>query len=181
MALIILAHPTFDKSFANKTIIEELQNSELDIEIRNIHDLYPDYKIDANAEQQALLRHQTIVFQYPIYWYNMPAILKQWFDIVFEYQFAYGSKGDKLKNRNFVPSFTVGAPESGYSTLGDHHFRINEFCKNLEQTAYYAQMNYIEPIYFHGTSLAAGYIEDEIKDKAKDHAKRLITRLTELK
>lgn len=181
MALIILAHPTFDKSFANKTIIKELQNSELDIEIRNIHDLYPDYKIDANAEQQALLRHQTIVFQYPIYWYNMPAILKHWFDTVFEYQFAYGSKGDKLKNRNFVPSFTVGAPKSGYTTLGDHHFRIYEFCKNLEQTAYYAQMNYIDPIYFYGTSLAAGYIEDEIKNKAKDHAKRLITQLTELK
>ncbi len=180
MALIILAHPNFDKSFANKTIIEELQNSDLDIEIRNIHNLYPDYKIDAKAEQETLLRHQTIVFQYPFYWYNMPAILKHWFDVVFEYQFAYGSKGDKLKDKNFVPSFTVGAPESGYHTLADHHFHVYEFCKNLEQTAYYAQMNYIEPIYFHGTSLAAGYTEDEVKNKAKDHARRLITRLTEL-
>ena len=26
MALIILGHPNFEKSFANKTIIEELQN-----------------------------------------------------------------------------------------------------------------------------------------------------------
>jgi putative NADPH-quinone reductase len=180
MVLIILAHPNFNKSFANKTIIEELQNSNLDIEIRKIHDLYPDYKIDAKAEQEALLRNQTIVFQYPIYWYNMPAILKHWFDVVFGYQFAYGSKGNKLKNKNFVPSFTVGAPEKEYHTLGEHHFRVYEFCKNLEQTAYYAQMNYIDPIYFHGTSLAAGYTEDEVKNKAKDHARRLITLLTEL-
>jgi len=180
MALIILGHPHFDKSLANKTIIDELQNSNLDIEIRQLQVLYPDYKIDAKAEQEALLRHQTIVFQYPVYWYNMPAILKHWFDVVFEYQFAYGSKGDKLKNKNFVPSFTVGAPENEYKTLGEHHFRVFEFCRNLEQTAYYAQMNYIEPFYFHGTSLVAAYTENDIKDKAKNQAKRLITLLTEL-
>ncbi|MBX2952814.1 MAG: NAD(P)H-dependent oxidoreductase [Leadbetterella sp.] len=67
MALVILAHPNSDKSFANKTIIEELQKSDLELEIRTIHDLYPDYKIDVKAEQEALLRHQTIVFQYPFY------------------------------------------------------------------------------------------------------------------
>jgi len=181
MALIILAHPNFNTSVANKTIIEELQNSNLKLEIRNIHNLYPDYNIDVKAEQDALLRHQTIIFQYPIYWYNMPAILKHWFDLVFEYQFAYGSKGVKLKDKNFVPSFTVGAPESEYTTLGDHHFRIHEFCKNLEQTAYYAQMKYVDPVYFHGTSLVAGYTINDVKNKAKDQAERLITLLAELK
>jgi len=49
MALIILTHPNFDKSFANKTIIEELKKSDLELEIRNIHGLYPDYKIDVKA------------------------------------------------------------------------------------------------------------------------------------
>ena len=181
MALIILAHPTFQKSLANKTVIEELQNSNLDLEIRNIHDLYPDYKIDIKTEQEALLRHQTVVFQYPFYWYNMPAILKHWFDVVFEYQFAYGSNGDKLKGKNFVASFTVGSSENSYNVLGFQHFRIYEFCKNLEQTALFAQMNYIDPIYFHGTSLAAGYTESDIKNNGKQHAEKLIKRLTELK
>lgn len=181
MALIILGHPSFENSLANKTIIEEVQQSDLDIEVRDILKLYPDYKIDAKAEQKALLEHDTIVFQYPVYWYNMPAILKNWFDVVFEYQFAYGSKGDKLKGKNFIPSFTVGAPEEGYSTLREHHFRVFEFCRNIEQTAYYTQMNYVEPLYFHGTSLAAGYSEDDVKKKAKNHAKRLISCLISLK
>lgn len=180
MALIILAHPGFETSFANKTIIEELQKNNLDLEIRNIHRLYPNYQIDVKAEQEALLRHQTIVFQYPFYWLNIPAILKLWIDEVFQYQFAYGSKGDKLKGKNFVPSFTVGASEEEYRVSGKHHLRIYEFCKSLEQTAYYAQMNYIDPICCYGTSLAAGYKEDDIKNTAKQHAKNLITRLTEL-
>lgn len=181
MALIILGHPNIEKSLANRTILEELQNSDLDIEIRNLSALYPDYNINAKAEQEALLRHPQIVFQYPLYWYNMPAILKQWFDVVFEYQFAYGSKGDKLKGKDFIPSFTVGAPESEYHTLGEHHFRIYEFCKNLEQTAYYAGMNYVEPVYFHGTSVNAGYTEEDVKTKARQQAKRLIQKLQDFK
>jgi putative NADPH-quinone reductase len=180
MALIILGHPNFADSVANKAIIEELENSKLSIEIRNLSELYPDYKINPKVEQKALLEHNTIVFQYPVYWYNMPAILKAWFDIVFEYQFAYGSQGDKLKNKNFLPSFTVGAPEEGYRTLGEHHFRVYEFCKNLEQTAFYAQMEYLDPIYFHGTSVTAGYTKQDIISKAKDHAKRLIETLSAL-
>ncbi|MBL3658445.1 NAD(P)H-dependent oxidoreductase [Fulvivirga sediminis] len=174
MALIILAHPNYDQSLANKTIINELQKSDLDIEIRNLKDLYPDYKIEAHAEQQALLRHENIIFQYPFYWYSMPAILKHWFDVVFEHQFAYGSQGDKLKGKNFIPSFTVGSSESSYTALGFQHFRVHEFCKPLEQTAYHSQMNYIDPIYFHGTSVAAGYKEEDIKSKAKQHSKKLI-------
>ncbi len=174
MALIILGHPDFEKSLSNSAIIEELEKACPGIEIRNIHNLYPDYKIDVKAEQEALLRHQTIVFQYPVYWYNMPAILKHWFDTVLEYGFAYGKTGDKLKGKNFIPSFTVGASETEYHTLGQHHFKIYEFCKNLEQTAYYTQMNYVEPFYFHGTSVNAGYTKEAIISKAKNQAKELI-------
>lgn len=175
MALIILAHPNIETSFANKTIIEELQKkTDLNIEVRDIAKRYSDFNINIREEQEALLRHQTIVFQYPFYWYSMPAILKHWFDEVFQYQFAYGSKGDKLKGKNFVPSFTVGSSEESYTALGFQHFRVLEFCKALEQTAYHSQMKFIDPIYFHGTSLAAGYTEEEIRNKAKAHANRLI-------
>lgn len=180
MALVILAHPNFGKSIANKTIVEQLEKSGLDLEIRNIHGLYPDYQIDVKAEQNALLRHRTVVFQYPFYWLDMPAILKHWFDQVLEYQFAYGSKGDKLKGKNFVPSFTVGSGEEAYRALGKHHFRIFEFCKNIEQIAYYTQMNYIDPVYFHGTSATLGYTEDDVRNKAIKQAENLVKLLQEL-
>ncbi|WP_126974332.1 NAD(P)H-dependent oxidoreductase [Gynurincola endophyticus] len=181
MALIILAHPDLTQSVANKTIIEVLKKSNIDMEIRNLHELYPDFKINISAEQQALLQHQTIVFQYPFYWYGMPALLKHWFDEVFQHQFAYGSKGDRLKGKNFLPSFTVGSSEKSYTALGFQHFRVHEFCKNLEQTAYHTQMNYIDPLYFHGTSSAAGYGEEEIKTRAKEHAQKLIDKILSLK
>lgn len=56
----------------------------------------------------------------------MKAILKLWFDEVFEYQFAYGPERDKLKG-NFITSFTVGADDEQYKMTGKHHLRIYEF------------------------------------------------------
>ncbi|MGI8580943.1 MAG: NAD(P)H-dependent oxidoreductase [Chitinophagaceae bacterium] len=180
MALIILGHPNLEKSIANKTIIEELQNSGVGIEIRHLQKMYPDYKIDVKEEQAALLRHKSIVLQYPIYWYSMPAILKHWFDVVLDYQFAYGPKGDKLKHKNLLPSFTVGSIESKYTASGEHRFPIHEFCRNIQQSAYYTKMNYIDPIYFHGTFLSPGFTNDHVECKAKNHAKKLLEKLNDL-
>ncbi len=175
MALIILAHPKYEKSLANKTIIEALKNSDQNHEIRNIHSLYPDYKIDIRAEQEALLRHQTILLQYPFYWLNLPAILKHWIDEVFEYQFAYGSQGNKLTGKNLIPSFTVGATEQAYSLSGKHRLRIYEFCKGLEHTVHYAQMNYIEPVCFFGASLKVeAFSKAEVQRNTKQHAQKII-------
>ena len=176
MALVILAHPDFQHSVANRSVVACLQNSGLNIEIRDIAALYPDYRINAAAEQQALLRHETVVFQYPLYWYNMPAILKQYFDSVLTYGFAYGTGGDRLKGKNFVPSITVGAPERDYRADGEAHFRVLELCKPLEQTAYYTQMRYIDPFYFHGTSPTL-YGKEEIVRRAEKNAGRLVALL----
>ena len=98
----------------------------------------------------------------------MPAILKQYFDCVLTYGFAYGTGGDKLKGKNFVPSITIGAPEQDYRADGEAHFRVYEFCKNLEQTAYYTQMNYIDPFYFHGTSPAL-YSREQVRARAEEY------------
>lgn len=73
--LIILAHPTFEDSLANKTILNNLDKNSYN-EIRDIASLYPNYEINVKAEQEALLKADTIILQFPFYWYSVPAILK---------------------------------------------------------------------------------------------------------
>jgi putative NADPH-quinone reductase len=180
MALIIVGHPQIKNSIANKTIIEEIQKTNPETEIRNLGELYPNFNINIKDEHQALLRHDVIVFQYPIYWYNMPAILKHWFDVVFEHQFAYGSKGDKLKGKKFLASVTVGSVEGEYKAFGKHNFRIVEFFKNIEQTAYFAQMTFLDPIFLYGTSSVDGFKEEEVKLRAKAYANDLVTYIDNL-
>ncbi len=180
--LIIIAHPNYGNSLANKTIIDKVTKDNPNAEVRNIADLYPDYQIDVEAEQKALLEADIIVFQYPFYWYNMPAILKLWFDAVFEYQFAYGSQGDKLKDKYFIPSFTVSGQEESYSASGYNRFGISEFTKNIEQTANLAQMKYIDPIYEHGMIYIEGVYntKESVVSNAEKHAVRLLECISNL-
>ncbi|CAM1345411.1 NAD(P)H-dependent oxidoreductase [Tenacibaculum amylolyticum] len=174
--VMILAHPNLEGSVANKRISEQLSQKFENLDIRNIFELYPDYKINVAAEQEVLLNADTIIFQYPFYWYNMPAILKLWFDEVFAYNFAYGSEGDKLKGKNFQLSITVGGPNESYTPLGYNHFTIEQFTKPLEQTAYLAQMNFLPPIYEHGMVYIPGvYNSKEIVEQRADKQVQKLT------
>lgn len=180
--IIILAHPKLEDSIANQHIATSLKKQYENIEIRNLTALYPNYKIDVATEQAALLTAQNIIFQYPFYWYNMPSILKEWFDQVFCFNFAFGPEGNKLKDKNFILSFTIGGPADSYTPLGYNHFKVEDFLKPLEQTAYLAQMNYLKPIYQHGMVYIPGVYNtvETVKERADQQVKEIANLLYSL-
>ena len=45
---------------------------------------------DIVCEQDKVRSADLIVFQFPMWWYGMPAIMKGWVDRVLSYKFAYG-------------------------------------------------------------------------------------------
>src|ERR1700761_4683547 len=45
---------------------------------------------DVELEQRKLLAADAVIFQFPLWWFGMPAILKGWVDRVFAYGLAYG-------------------------------------------------------------------------------------------
>lgn len=180
--LIILSHPNLEYSLANKTIVNTIKQKNSSIEVRHLDELYPNFKIDVEEEQKALLEADLIVFQYPFFWYSMPAILKHYLDTVFSWGFAYGSQGDKLKGKHFIQSITVGGPQESYSPQGYNHFSIEEFLKPVEQTAYLAQLNYHKPIYSFRNFYAKNIwnSKKEVTDKALIHAERLLEFIKDL-
>ncbi|BDD01086.1 NAD(P)H-dependent oxidoreductase [Persicobacter psychrovividus] len=177
--LVILAHPSISDSIANKTIVEGIQQKYPSAEVRDLTALYPDFKIDVAAEQQALKSADTVIFQYPFFWYNMPGILKHWCDEVLTFNFAYGPEGDQLKGKNFMASFTIGGPQDAYKATGYNHFRIEEFMKPIEQTAHLTQMNYFDPVYTHGMVYIEGVYNtvEGVTERAQAHLDRLFQQL----
>jgi NAD(P)H dehydrogenase (quinone) len=82
---------------------------------------------DIAAEQEKLKWADAIVFQFPIWWFGFPAILKGWVDRVFAFKFAYGYKdagntyryGDgALAGKRALLSVTAGGPEVDYGLRG---------------------------------------------------------------
>ena len=45
---------------------------------------------DIALEQSKLLCADTVIFQFPLWWFSMPAIMKGWVERVYAYGFAYG-------------------------------------------------------------------------------------------
>ncbi|NRB47470.1 MAG: NAD(P)H-dependent oxidoreductase [Saprospiraceae bacterium] len=66
-------------------------------------------------EQEALEWADAIVFQFPLWWYSVPAILKSYFDHVFSVGFAYAGRF-ALEGKKYMLSFTTGAPEMAWTT-----------------------------------------------------------------
>ena len=95
--LLVLCHPNYKNSFANKIVVDKLKTLIPDMEIDNIHELYPDGKIDVKAEQEKCLKADTIIFQYPVFWFSCPYLLSKWIEEVFAHGFAYGTDKYKLE------------------------------------------------------------------------------------
>lgn len=177
MPLIILAHPSYETSIANKTIINFLQQTELNFEVRNIAKLYPHQKINIEEEQQALLRHDLVILQHPMYWFSAPAILKSWFDQVLTYQFAYGSKGNKLQSKTLLQSITVGQVEKNFLDHSGNNI-MNELLLPFKKSAEYINMNYkIAPILYDIATIT-GHTTEEIRSLATIHASKVYQSIT---
>ncbi|WP_058959411.1 NAD(P)H-dependent oxidoreductase [Type-E symbiont of Plautia stali] len=85
---------------------------------------------DIAAEQEKLRWADTVIFQFPLWWFSMPAILKGWFDRVYANGFAYGVGehneehwGDRYGEGNMAGKramlvVTTGGWESHYSPRG---------------------------------------------------------------
>ena len=88
-----------------------------DAEIDHLDKLYSDGKIDVKAEQEKLLRADTIIFQFPIYWFKCPHLLSKWFEEVFVHGFAFGINSYKLEGKKFILSFTMSGKEKEYKKI----------------------------------------------------------------
>lgn len=167
MTLMILAHPASQTSIANKAVIESLRQADVVLEVRDIGQLYPDHQIDVKKEQQALLHHDVVILQHPLYWYNMPAIMKSWMDQILTYQFAYGSQGDKLKGKKLIQSVTVG------QTALEIQESVQELSSLVQATANYSQMDFVGTLALYDISTVTGNSPESIQLKAAHHGKAL--------
>ncbi|HRZ97173.1 MAG TPA: NAD(P)H-dependent oxidoreductase [Paludibacter sp.] len=177
--LIIVAHPIHPASVTTTQIAEYLKDTNEaksgEIQFRNLITLYPDYKIDKKAEQETLLWAETVVLQFPFYWYSIPGILKTWIDEVLEYGFAYGKTGDKLKGKHLILSFSTGGPAEAYAHGARNNYEIEELLFPIIQTSNLIGTILETPIVSFGMPNIPGIETNktETVKRATEHAERL--------
>jgi len=106
---------------------------------------YPRFNINVDREQDRLRAHDAIVFQFPMFWYSTPSLIKEWQDLVLEHGFAYGAGGTALQGKAMQLAVTAAGPGDAYSASGYQRHAIRDFLRPLEQTAHLCHMTFLTP------------------------------------
>lgn len=166
---LVYAHPYPDRSRANRLLLDAVRDLP-GLEVHALYDRYPDLSIDVDAEQAWLARAHTIVWQHPIYWYSVPALMKLWFEQVLAYGWAYGEGGTALHGKRTLWVATTGGDPAAYGPDGMHAHAFSTYEPPIRQTARFCGMQWLEPIVVHGAHKVA---ESELRTCAARYRARL--------
>ncbi|RCW42282.1 NAD(P)H oxidoreductase [Paenibacillus prosopidis] len=81
------------------------------------------YSPEVEAEIERMKKHDALAYIFPIWWYNLPAMLKGYIDRVWNNGFAYGS--NKLHHKKVLWLGLAAAPKE--------HFEKRQYDKMLSQ------------------------------------------------
>ncbi len=74
------------------------------------------------AEMDKLVWADLVIFQFPLWWFSLPAILKGWVDRVFAMGFSYGPaerfETGIFRGKRAMLAFTTGGPPASYGPTG---------------------------------------------------------------
>ncbi|SFJ13728.1 NAD(P)H-dependent oxidoreductase [Thermoflavimicrobium dichotomicum] len=167
--LVIVAHPNFQHSKVNKRWVQELQKHS-GITIHNLSLAYPDDQINIYYERELVLRHDRIVLQFPMLFYNVPYILKKWIDEVFAYLWS-GDDGAKLLGKDLMLAISMGAPAESYKPDGFNYYTVEELVRPMEAVANLVGMNFLPVFKFFNAAMAT---DEEIEASAKEYVEYVL-------
>ncbi|MDB4982930.1 MAG: Glutathione-regulated potassium-efflux system ancillary protein KefF [Myxococcales bacterium] len=173
---LIYAHPYPDRSRAGRTLLAGVRDLP-GVEVRSLYDLYPDFAIDVDAEREALVRADIVVWQSPFYWYGMPSLLHLWIEKVLAHGWAYGAGGTAVQGKTTLWATTTGAPAAAYQPGQMHGHPFEAFVPAISQTARFCGMRWAGPPFvLHGAHRVG---EDELQAAAAAYRRRLEALATE--
>ncbi|MGL5646558.1 MAG: NAD(P)H-dependent oxidoreductase, partial [Clostridium sp.] len=140
--LIIIAHPNMEASKINK-IWKNRLDSEENITIHDLYSLRKKGPFNILEEQELLLNHDRIIYQFPFHWYSAPALLKEWQDDVLAFGFSHGPNGNKLNGKEFMLVISAGGQESAYRAGGYQHYNIDELTRPYQAMATFTGMKFL--------------------------------------
>ena len=168
--VVLVAHPDLAHSRANRALMRAAAALGRRVSVRDLYALYPDYLIDVAAEQRLLAQAKLVVWQHPIHWYHMPALMKLWVDEVLTFGWAYGPGGGALRGKDLWLVASTGGPEDSYSPSSYNRYFFDAFLPPYDQTAALCGMRFLPPMVLHGAQRAT---DAEIDQNAKHYAQQL--------
>lgn len=100
---------------------------------------------DPQHERQALWQADRIILQFPLYWYSVPAIMKQWLDEIFD-DALLGPDHTRLVGKELGVVVSLGRPEDEFGAGQKQGFTIDEYLRPLQGLAQATGMGWLPPL-----------------------------------
>lgn len=156
--LVLLSHPYLATSNTHKKISNQLSQIP-GVTVRHIDSLeLKNGHFDGSSEKPFWQNADSIILEFPLYWYHSPASLKQYLDDVLTDDWAY-ENDYQLAGKNLQVLTTTGGIESLYAASGEHGFALEQILTPYKATASFTKMNYLPELAIY----AANYLSaDEL-------------------
>jgi len=166
---VIYAHPYPNRSRAGRTLLSAVSSLDT-VKVRSLYERYPDFSIDAEAEQTLIGQAELIVWQHPVYWYGPPPLMSLWFEKVLARGWAYGNGGNALRGKACLWVPTTGGDVDAYREGGMHGHPFEDFIPPVEQTARFCGMRWLPPLILHGSQRAS---DEQLAARAQEYRAQL--------
>ena len=166
--LILLAHPDFKNSRANKALIDAVKELP-GVEIENLYDR-KGTPFDTDSYRRRIAAAGTLVFQFPFYWASAPSEMKRWIDEVF----TGLAKEKVVAGKRLLVATTAASEYDAYRSGGRNRFTADELLRPFQMTAGHSGMQWLTPFIVYGLRDDA----EAAREQAPDY-RRLILSLTE--
>jgi NAD(P)H dehydrogenase (quinone) len=189
---VLIVFATFDPNSFNTALKEEavrtLRGAGHQVAVSDLYELkfravgdasdyaHPgNYAPDVLAEMKKFEAADLVIFNFPLWWYSVPAILKGWVDRVFASGFAYGGgkgvfENGAFKGKKAMLTFTTGSPKDAYGE-GKPNGKLEDMLFHIHHGILrYVGMEVLEPF----IAFSPGRVsEEERKGYLSAYAQRL--------
>ncbi|MRI82162.1 hypothetical protein GIY11_09100 [Aerococcaceae bacterium DSM 109653] len=148
--IVYIAHPDVTKSSSHQFLLSSGQaNSEV-----VYVDLNQDYqannrRFDSQAERERLMKFDRIIFQFQLYWYQAPAIMKIWLDAILDTEDYHATFQQSLHGKQLGLVVLAGVKAEHYQAGGREGRTLSELLSPYELLARHFGMHYLMPFTVH--------------------------------
>lgn len=138
--LIIFSHTFWQDSKINKALLESA-NTLSHVKIHNLNTAYTNGLINTESEVALLKDSQKIIFQFPLFWFSTPSLMKEWQDRVLTH-IIYGTDSKLLNGKKFQVITTLGGAKDSYD--GHHGYSLGTILSPLTSAFKYCGCEILE-------------------------------------
>jgi glutathione-regulated potassium-efflux system ancillary protein KefF len=171
--LVLFAHPAPHLSRVNRRLAEAARTV-AGVYVHDLYETYPDFYLDIAREHVLIAQAEALVFLFPLHWYSMPSLLKEWCDEVFHDDWAAGhGRGGAARGKTcWLVTSTAGAADE-FAPGARHGRPFADFLVPIEQMAAVCGMRWIAPHVLHGANEVGPAAVDAHIDAFLDRLRQL--------